>query len=91
MNVYDNETNIYQDLNPTALQKPQSYRLNKLSKIDACFLNETEVCEQIGKKMKRFNAITGIVDTGLITSTVTTGGYLLKHLPVVLDCLFVLP
>ena len=26
------------------------------------------------KKMKRFNAITGIVDTGLITSTVITGG-----------------
>ena len=91
MNVYDNETNIYQDLNPTALQKPQSYRLNKLSEIDACFLNETEVREQIGKKMKRFNAITGIVDTGLITSTVITGGYLLKHLPVALDCLFVLP
>ena len=55
------------------------------------FSYETEVCEQIGKKMKRFNAITGIVDTGLITSTVITGGYLLKHLPVALDCLFVLP
>ena len=26
------------------------------------------------KKMKRFNTITGIVDTALITSTVTTGG-----------------
>ena len=69
MSVYDND-----DLNPTAPQEPQSYRLNKLSKIEAYFLNEIEVREQIAKKMKRFNTITGIVDTGLITSTVITGG-----------------
>ena len=29
---------------------------------------------KLPKKMKRFNTITGIVDTGLITSTVITGG-----------------
>ena len=28
----------------------------------------------LGKKMKRFNTITSIIDTGLITSTVNTGG-----------------
>ena len=37
-------------------------------------LNEIEVREWIAKKMKRFNTITGIVDTSLITSTVITGG-----------------
>ena len=37
-------------------------------------LDEIEVRERIAKKMKRFNTITGIVDTGLITSTVITGG-----------------
>ena len=74
MSIYDNETKIYQDLNPIAPQKPQSYRLNKLSEIEAYFLSEIEVREQIAKKMKRFNTITGIVDTGLITSTVITGG-----------------
>ena len=74
MSVYNNETKIYPDLNPTAPQEPQSYRLNKLSEIEAFFLDEIEVCEQIAKKMKRFNTITGIVDTGLITSTVITGG-----------------
>ena len=37
-------------------------------------LNEIEVRERIAKKMKRFNTITGIVDTSLITSTVITGG-----------------
>ena len=37
-------------------------------------LNEIEVRERIAKKVKRFNTITGIVDTGLITSTVITGG-----------------
>ena len=74
MSVYNNETKIYPDLNPSAPQEPQAYRLRKLSEIEAYFLNEIEVREQIAKKMKRFNTITGIADTGLITSTVVTGG-----------------
>ena len=43
-----------------------------MPEIEAYFLSEIEVREQIAKKMKRFNTITGIVDTGLITSTVIT-------------------
>ena len=76
MSIYDNETTskIYPDLNPTAPQEPQTYRLEKLTEIEAFFLDEIEVRERIAKKMKRFNTITGIVDTGLITSTVITGG-----------------
>ena len=62
MNIYDNETKIYPDLNTSAPQEPQSYRLNKLSEIQAYFLNEIEVREQTAKKMKRFNTITGIVE-----------------------------
>ena len=45
-----------------------------MSKIEAYFLNEIELREQIAKKMKRFNTITGIVDTGLISSMVITEG-----------------
>ena len=74
MSIYDNETKIYPDLNPTAPQEPQTYHLNKSSETETYFLNQIEVREQIAKKMKRFNTITGIVDTGLITSTVITGG-----------------
>ena len=74
MSIYDNETKIFKDLNPTAPQESQTYRLNKLNEIEAYFLNEVEVREQIAKNMKRFNTITGIVDTGLITSSVITGG-----------------
>ena len=74
MSICDTETKIYPDLEPTAPQEPQKYRLNKLSQIDEYFLNEIEVCEQIAKKIKRFNTITGIVDTSLITLTVITGG-----------------
>ena len=45
-----------------------------MSEIEAYFLNEIEVREQIAKKkMKQCNTITYIVDTGLITSTVITG------------------
>ena len=43
-------------------------------KLRRIFFNEIEVREQNDKKMKRFNRITGIVDTGLITSTLITGG-----------------
>ena len=51
MSIYGNETKIYPDLNPTT-PEPQEYRLNKLSEIEAYFLNEIEVREQIAKKMK---------------------------------------
>ena len=50
MSVYDNETKIYPDLNPTAPQEPQTYRLNKLSGTEAYFHNEIEVREQGAKK-----------------------------------------
>ena len=91
MSIYDNETKIYPDLNPTAPQEPQSYRLQKLTEIEAYLLNEIEVRERIVKKMKRFNTITGIIHTSLITSTSSLEEFLLQHLPVVLDCLVVLP
>ena len=76
MSIHGNETKSkhYPDLNPTAPQGPQTYRLKKLAENEAHLLDEIEVRERIAKKMKRFNTITGIVDTGLITSTVITGG-----------------
>ena len=80
MSIYDNETKIYPDLNPTASQEPQTYRLKELTEIEAFFLDEIKDRERIAKKMKRFNTITGIIDTGLITSTA-----------VVLACLLALP
>ena len=69
MNIYENETKIYPDLGPMAPQE-QSYRLHKLFETETYFFDEIEVREQIAKKVKRFNAITGIVDTGIIRSTV---------------------
>ena len=75
MSIYDNETSkIYRDLNPTAPQEPQAYRLQKLTEIETFFLDENEVRERIAKKIKPFDTITDIVDTDLITSTVIAGG-----------------
>ena len=74
MRVYDNETKMYPDLNPSAPQEPQTCWLQKLTEIEAYLLKEIEVRERIAKKMKRFNTIPSVVDTGLITSTVITGG-----------------
>ena len=65
---------IYPDLNPTTPQEPQSYQLNKLSGIEAFFLDEIKKCEQKVKKIRRSITILSIADTGLITSTVLTGG-----------------
>ena len=39
-----------------------------MAEIEAFFLDEIEVRERTAKKIKRFNTITGIVDTGLITA-----------------------
>ena len=74
MGIYENKTKVYPDLNSTAPHEPQTYRLQKLTEIEAYLLNEIEVRERKAKKMKPFNTITGMVDTSLITSTVITGG-----------------
>ena len=74
MSICDSETSkIYLDLNVMAPQEPQACRLKKTTEIEACLLDEIEVRERLVKKMKQFNTITSIVDTGLITSTVITG------------------
>ena len=75
MSIYDNKTSkIYPDLNPTAPQERQTYCLKEWTEIEAFFLDEIESLKRLAKKMKRFNTITSIMDTGLITSTVITGG-----------------
>ena len=74
MSIYNNKTKIYPDLNPRAPQESQTDQLQKLTDIETYLLNEVEVHERIAKKIRRFNTITGIVDTGLITSMVITGG-----------------
>ena len=38
MSIYDNETKIFPDLNPTAPQVPQTYQLQKLTEIEAYLL-----------------------------------------------------
>ena len=74
MSIYDNETKIYPDLNPSAPQEPQTYWLKKLTEIEAFFLDKIESCRRGTKKKKRFNTIIGILDIGLITSAAITGG-----------------
>ena len=71
MSIYDNETKIYPDLAP---KESQTYRLSKLSEIEAFFLNKIEKCEQKIKKIKQTITILSIADTSLITSMVLIGG-----------------
>ena len=52
MSIYDNDTNIYPDLNPSVPREPQTYRINKLTEIEAYLLNEIEGRERLAKKMK---------------------------------------
>ena len=42
MSIYNNDTKIYLDLNPSAPQEPQIYRLKRLTEIGAFFLDEIE-------------------------------------------------
>ena len=53
MSIYDNETKIHPDLNPSAPQEPQTYRLTKLTDIEAFFLDEIEGRRQEVKKKKQ--------------------------------------
>ena len=51
MSIYDSETSkIYLDLSPTAPEEPQTYRLKKLTEIEAYLLNEIEVRERVAKR-----------------------------------------
>ena len=72
MGIYDNQTKVYPDLNPTAPHEPQRYRLQKLIEIETYLLNEIEDRKREAKKMKRFKTIVSIPGTGLITSKVIT-------------------
>ena len=53
MSTYNNETasKIYPDLNPATPREPQTYRLKKLTEIEAYLLDEIEVRERIAKKI----------------------------------------
>ena len=79
MSVYDNDTSkIYPPLDPSAPPSqevnPQTYRLAKISEIEAYFLDEIETREKLSKKIKHFSTITAVLDTSLITTTAITGG-----------------
>ena len=52
MSIYDNETKIYPDLNLSAPQEPQTYRLKKSIEIEAFFLDEIETRRRDAKKKK---------------------------------------
>ena len=58
---------MYPDLRTMAPQEPQTYRLKRLTEVEAYLFDEIEVRERMAKKIKRFNTITGIVNTGLVT------------------------
>ena len=79
MSVYDNDTSkIYPTLGPSALPSQevntQTYRLAKISEIEAYFLDEIDAREKLAKKIKHFSTITAVLDTSLITTTAITGG-----------------
>ena len=73
MSIYDNESKMYPDLNPTAPQEHQAHRLKKLTEIETYLLDEIEERRRQAKKKKRFNKIIGIVDIGLTTSSAIAG------------------
>ena len=79
MSIYDNDTSkMYPTLDPSAPPSqevnPPTYRLAKISEIEAYFLDEIDTREKLAKKIKRFSTITAVLDTSLITTTAITGG-----------------
>ena len=59
---------------PYGTTKTTNISLKKLTEIEAHLLDKIEAHKRFAKNMKRFNTITGIADTDLITSAVITGG-----------------
>ena len=78
MSVYDNDTSkIYPTLGlsapPSQEVNLQTYRLTKISEIEAYFLDEIDARKKLVKKIKRFSTITAVLDTSLITTAAITG------------------
>ena len=57
-----------------APQESQAYRFKNLTENKTYLFDKIEVYGRLTKEMKRFNTFTSIADTGVITSTVITGG-----------------
>ena len=77
MSVYDNKTSkVYPDLNPMASSQqevnPSNYRLAKISKMDAYFLNVSDKREKLAEKIKCLATVSNAICTVLITTAVTT-------------------
>ena len=70
----NNTSKNYPNINPTAPKNPQTYHLEKLTEMLVYLYNEIEVWRRLKKKIKVFNIIKSLVDTGLLMSTVITGG-----------------
>ena len=60
----------------------QSYRQVNVRDIETYFLSETDEWKCVAKKMKRFNTITYVLDTELVTTTVATGRFLITPLTI---------
>ena len=50
MSIYDNDTKVNPDLNTTAPQEPQSYRLQNLTEIEAYLLMKLNSVNRFLKK-----------------------------------------
>ena len=50
MSIYDNDTKIYPDLNPSAPKEPQTYRLQKLTELKHFFSMKLRFVNGLPKK-----------------------------------------
>lgn len=73
MSLYHNETSkIYSDLNSATPKEAQIFPLKTLTEFEGEALMKLKFLKGWPKKIKRFNAIASVLETGLITSTVIT-------------------
>ena len=88
MSVYDNDpSKISPTFGPSAPPSqevnPQTYRLAKISEIEAYFLDEIDAREKLAKKIKRFSTITAALDTSQLQLQPSLEVFLLRPLPAV--------
>ena len=69
-----NKSNSIDGINKTNLTNQTKFRLDELSKIENCFIEEINQIKSCSKKLSKFVADFGYIDQDLIVLSVTKGG-----------------
>ena len=72
-----NKCNSLEEIDKTNLSEQTKFRLDEISKIESCFIEENNQRKSCSKKLNKYVAIFNYIDQALILLSATSGGVLI--------------